>query len=172
MNYRVIVAVVVAPLVLACGHDVAETVPIAVPPQPNQPGFGYVGELANQPIPSGLEADHLRSPDGTLVLALTHDESLTGQETGFYGVELVEMGSGLRHPLLSLWEADAGSGLLINVRWSADSRAVRLKGATKGFRRHQRQFQMFDLLYLVGSDRFIDLSPTTANSRWPSQHAI
>jgi len=38
MNYRVIVAVVVAPLVLACGHDVAETVPIAVPPQPNQPG--------------------------------------------------------------------------------------------------------------------------------------
>ncbi len=172
MNQRTVVAIVFASLVLACGHDVAERVPVAVLPHPDQPGFGYVGELANQLIPSGLEADHLRSPDGTLVLALTHDESLTGQETGFYGVELVEVGKGLRHPLLSLWEADAGSGVLINVRWSADSRAVRLRGATKGFRRYERQFQTFDLLYLVGSDRFIDLSPATANSRWPSQHAI
>ena len=91
------------------------------------------------------------------MLALTHDESLTGQQTGFYGVELVEQASGRRRPILSLWEADTGSGILLNVRWSSDSRAVRLSGATKGFRRHHHEFGTFNLVYLIDSDRFVDL---------------
>jgi hypothetical protein len=172
MTARPFVVAGVALVSLACGRGVAERVPSAGQPQPDDPSFGYVGELADLVIPSGLENDHLKSPDGKLMLALTHDESLTGQQTGLYGVELVEQASARRHPILSLWEADAGSGILINVRWSADSRAVRLKGATKGFRRHHRQFGTFDLLYLVDTDRFLDLLARRASNRWSTQHAI
>ena len=172
MTHRTFLIAVAAVCALSCARAVTERVPSGGAPEPDDLNVAYLRELAQLVIPSGLERDHLRSPDGEFTLALTHDESLTGQQTGFYGVELVEQRSGRRRPILSLWEADAGSGILLNVRWSSDSRAVRLSGATKGFRRQHREFVTFNLVYVIDSDRFVDLMAPEPSGERSSQHAI
>ena len=141
----------------ACGHHVTVVTPILRHASLDDSGQVYVRELAHLPIASGLERDHLVSPDRHLKLALTHDNGLLGMPNGFYGVTLVDAASGQGRPILSLWEADAGSGIDLNVRWSADSRAVRLVGRTQGFRRYGGEFREFDILYLVNDDRYLNL---------------
>jgi len=171
MTFKGLVGILSAAVVVACGNRVTEVMPIAMLPTSDDADQAYVAELARERIPSGLENEHLVSPDRKMKLELTHDQGLLGGQTGFYGVELVELESNQRRPILSLWEADSGSGVLINVRWSADSRAVRLKGSTQGYHRHGSEFRNFDILYVVNDNRYLDLCGCSSE-REALHHAI
>ncbi len=171
MTFKSLVGLLIAAVVVACVNRVTEVMPMAMLPTSDDADQTYVAELAGERIPSGLETEHLVSPDRKMKLELTQDQSLLGGQTGFYGVELVELESNQRRPILSLWEADSGSGVLINVRWSADSRAIRLKGSTRGYHRHGGEFRNFDILYVVNHNRYLDLCGSSS-AREAFHHAI
>jgi hypothetical protein len=59
--------------------------------------------------------------------------------------------------ILSLREADAGSGRSFDYDWSKDSRAIHITGATAGFPRRHREPRPLDLIYVVGNEAVYDL---------------
>ena len=83
------------------------------------------------------------------------DSCAAGDFAGFYSARVVDTSSSQERILFTFWDADVGSGIRMGWRWSDDSRALRLKGETRGFayRRPQGEPFAFDLLYLVEDDR-------------------
>lgn len=77
---------------------------------------------------------------------------------GYYSVHLWDFEQDRLTTILSLREADPGSGRSFDYDWSADSRAVHITGATGGFQRRRGQPRSLDLIYLVGDEALYDLA--------------
>ncbi len=153
-------------IVLGCSrHFVTERVPALASVSTSPVAAAYVDELVR--TRPGLGESDRRSPDGTHVVEIVADKWWRGDEsTGFYGLELRTGNTTL--PLVSFWEADVGSGIAAGVRWSGDSRALRISGSTKGYTRSEEGFRQFDMIYLVEADTFYDITapPNISLNRW------
>lgn len=75
----------------------------------------------------------------------------------YYSLHLWEADSDRTPALISLHEADPGSGRSFSYRWSGDSRAFLLSGETAGFERRKPAPRSLKLLYLLERRAFYDL---------------
>ena len=101
-----------------------------------------------------LKKTHYRRINGGSFLVKC-DSCDAGDFAGFYSARIVDTSSSHERTLFTFWDADVGSGIRMEWRWSDDSRALRLKGETRGFayRNPRGEPFAFDLLYLVEDDR-------------------
>jgi len=80
---------------------------------------------------------------------------------GFYSLRLRDTESGDSRILFTLWDADVGSGVRANVRWSSDGKALQIQGDTRGFSYEPRpdamKYESFNLLYLVEEDKILSI---------------
>jgi hypothetical protein len=76
---------------------------------------------------------------------------------GYYSMHLWDFEQDRLTTIVSLREADAGSGRSFEYDWSYDSRAVHITGMTGGFKRRGGTPRSLDLIYLVGVDGLYDL---------------
>ncbi len=73
---------------------------------------------------------------------------------GYYSIHVWDFATGRVDTILSLREADEGSGQSFDYRWSDDSQAVEIKGVTSGFeRRKPVPPKEFNLIYLVNQQK-------------------
>jgi hypothetical protein len=77
---------------------------------------------------------------------------------GYYSMHLWDFEQDRLTTVLSLREADPGSGRSFDYTWSADSRAVHITGSTAGFHRRRPEPRSLDLIYLVADDAVYDLA--------------
>src|SRR5260221_6807363 len=141
-------------------HFVNEKVPALASLSTSPVAAAYVDELVR--TSPGLGESDRRAPDGAHVVEIVADKTWNGkQSTGFYGLQL-RTGKATR-PLVSFWEAHAGSGIAAGVRWSGDSRALRISGSTKGYTRNEEGFRHFDMVYLVEADTCFDIAAPPNN---------
>jgi hypothetical protein len=96
------------------------------------------------------------SPDRRLAILLRSG----AMAAGYYSMHLWDFENDRLTTILSLREADPGSGRSFDYSWSADSRAVHISGATGGFQRRKPQPRTLDLIYLVGDGTVYDLAAT------------
>jgi hypothetical protein len=69
---------------------------------------------------------------------------------GYYSIHVWDFASGHVETVISLREADEGSGQSFGYRWSSDSQALQISGMTGGFERRKRlPATEFNLIYLV-----------------------
>jgi hypothetical protein len=80
---------------------------------------------------------------------------------GYYSMHLWDFEQDRLTTIVSLREADQGSGRSFEYDWSYDSRAVHITGATGGFKRRGGSPRSLDLIYLVGQEGFYDLDSGT-----------
>ena len=110
--------------------------------------------------PSADEWEFLM-PGHTLIPSPDHSRAVLlrsgAMAAGYYSIHLWEPGRGAPPAILSLREADSGSGRSFSMQWSADSRALHLVGRTGGFERKRREPRDFNLIFLVDSRQFHDL---------------
>ncbi len=71
--------------------------------------------------------------------------------SGFHSLHIWDFASGEIETVLSLHEADPGSGRSFDYRWSADSRALHLSGASAGFERRNVQRRDLNHFHIVGT---------------------
>ena len=145
-------------LFVGCSHNVDERIPLPTSLAEEDAALAYVREL-RQKNPEPMESWLSESPDGRMELVLVEDRTPLGG-SGFVGIEIKDKGTGRSTPVMSLWEADPGSGVDTSVVWSSDSRALRLKGRTPGFKRGgwggtSESISDFDFIYIVEEDRFV-----------------
>ena len=96
------------------------------------------------------------SPDRRSLAYVTSEND----HAGFHTIAVWSAATGTSVPILSLWEADPGSGRSFGYRWSESSRALRIEGATQGFARWGRgRHQAIRLVYLVEPRRLLDTAP-------------
>jgi hypothetical protein len=95
------------------------------------------------------------SPDRRLAVVLRSG----AMAAGYYSMHLWDFEHDRLTTILSLREADPGSGRSFDYDWSADSRAVHITGSTGGFERRKPQPRSLDLIYLVGDETVYDLAP-------------
>lgn len=91
------------------------------------------------------------SPDGQWKVIA---ERLNSEyEAGFYAVKIHNESSKNGRTLFTIWDAEVGSGARLRLRWTSDSKAVRLKGDTRGFdyNHPNQKYQSFDYIYLIDS---------------------
>lgn len=69
---------------------------------------------------------------------------------GYYSIHLWHLEQDRLETILSLREADPGSGRSFWYRWSSDSKAVHIGGSTGGLERRKRAPRELNLVYLVG----------------------
>lgn len=67
---------------------------------------------------------------------------------GYYSVHVWDVESGELTTILSLRDVDEGSGRSFELRWSADSQALQIAGATGGFERRKLSAATINLIYL------------------------
>jgi len=159
--------------VMSCAGPVRQRVP--------QPGLlpeslksnPAIVELIHKELGWGLDAAVLAAPDGYKKLKFVGENAsgslakliFGGESPNFFGLELQESERSIPRPIMSLWECDTGcSCASLQVGWATDSTAVRLKGCTRGFRRHGSIFSEFDLLYVLDLAKFYELRATTPNT--------
>lgn len=95
------------------------------------------------------------SPDRRLAILLRSG----ALGAGYYSIHLWDFGRDRLTTIMSLREADPGSGRSFDYDWSADSRAVHITGTTGGFQRRGGQPRSLELIYLVGDEVLYDLAP-------------
>jgi hypothetical protein len=78
---------------------------------------------------------------------------------GYFSMHLWDFVQDRLTTILSLREADPGSGRSFDYQWSQDSRAVHITGATAGFERRRREPRALDLIYVIEDDSVHDLKP-------------
>lgn len=97
-------------------------------------------------------ADYWVSPDGKWK-AIWERINDKDQGAGFYVLKIQEEASKNSCTLFTFWDADVGSGARLVTHWTSDSKAVRLKGDTRGFRYEgvngSTREQPFDFIYLI-----------------------
>lgn len=101
---------------------------------------------------SEAEAPQLNSwnsPDGQWKAFVERLNSDYG--AGFYALKVQNNSSKNSRTLFTLWDADVGSGARVRLRWTPDSKAVRLTGDTRGFNYNNpnEKYQSFDYVYLI-----------------------
>lgn len=77
---------------------------------------------------------------------------------GYYSVHVWDVVSGELTTVLSLRDVDEGSGRSFELRWSADSQALRIAGATGGFERRKLNSQTINLIYLLSNRTVYEVS--------------
>ena len=77
---------------------------------------------------------------------------------GYYSLHVWDVDSGEITTVLSLRDVDEGSGRSFEFRWSADSRALQIAGATGGFERRKLQALNINLIYLPGDGTVYQVS--------------
>jgi hypothetical protein len=111
------------------------------------------------PLPSGpLEywgPGHTLEPSPDRRFAILLRSGSLG--AGYYSVHLWDFERDLLSTIVSLREAEQGSGRSFDYEWSSDSRAVHITGETGGFARRGGERRSLDLLYLVGEEGLYDL---------------
>jgi hypothetical protein len=80
---------------------------------------------------------------------------------GYYSMHLWDFEQDRLTALVSLREADQGSGRSFEYDWSYDSRAVHITGATGGFQRRGGTPRSLDLIYVLGQEGLYDLESGT-----------
>lgn len=92
----------------------------------------------------------------------THGALLRSGATasGFYSLHLWSFESGAIETVVSLHESEPGGGLSFEYRWSRDSRALHLSGATGGFERRDPQRRTLNHLHIRGVPGLYDLNRT------------
>ena len=77
---------------------------------------------------------------------------------GFHSLLISNVETGRSKRLFSLLEADPGSGISFQYRWSRDSRALLIAGATQGFTRFgPKRYRSLRIVYLVDSEQLYDV---------------
>jgi hypothetical protein len=93
------------------------------------------------------------SPDRLRVACLRSDGS------GFHSVHVWSPGADTLVAVVSLWEADPGSGVSFRYYWSADSEVLFIDGTTRGFARSRMEApRRVRLLYDVGRDELAEIN--------------
>jgi hypothetical protein len=114
----------------------------------------YLYPLPSGPLAYGGPGHTLKpSPDRRRAILLRSG----AMAAGYYSMHLWDFDQDRLTTILSLREADPGSGRSFDYEWSADSRAVHITGATAGFRRRHGEPRSLDLIYLVGDEAVYDL---------------
>ena len=79
--------------------------------------------------------------------------------SGYYSLHLWDVAEGEVRTVLSLHEADPGSGRSFDFRFSVDGEAIEIKGATGGFeRRGPFETKAIRLIYWIDKDALFDAS--------------
>lgn len=125
---------------------------------PDSPAVPYIGELMQAGVSVSFPAGGLPAPDNRWKFVLDRENSRE-RISGFYSAKLLDIGSGQKRVLFTLWDADVGSGCKLGVRWSSDSKALRLAGQTRGFNYWIRKDEPFDFdfIYMVDIDKMFRL---------------
>ena len=96
------------------------------------------------------------SPDGKWELYIQR-ESPDSRLACFYSLRLRGNNSTESRILFTLWDADVGSGVRANVRWSKDGKALQIDGDTRGFSYEPTpdpmKFDPFNFVYMVEEDK-------------------
>lgn len=89
-------------------------------------------------------------------------ENIQSLPAGFYSLRLRNSNSGDSRVLFTLWDADVGSGVRANVRWSKDGKALQISGDTRGFSYEPlpdpMKYESFNYIYLVEEDKIYSVS--------------
>ena len=95
----------------------------------------------------------------------THGALLRSGATAssFYSLHLWSFDSGEIETVVSLHESEPGGGRSFAYRWSRDSRALHLSGASAGFERRNPQRRTLNHLHIRGVPGLYDLNRTTKN---------
>jgi hypothetical protein len=100
------------------------------------------------------------SPDGKWELYIQR-ESPESRPAGFYSLRLRGNNSKESRILFTLWDADVGSGVRANVRWSKDGKALQINGDTRGFSYQPTpdalKYYSFNFIYMVEEDKLYSL---------------
>ena len=89
------------------------------------------------------------SPDRSIVSFWKVDRN------GFHCLYLWNIKSGEIAPVISMWEADPGSGPGWHCRWSVDSQAIEITGSCGGFSKYgSLKHTELNLIYLVKEKKF------------------
>ncbi len=106
----------------------------------------------------------LRDGEWTLIsngsgLGLSPDRSKAtfwrSDDFAFHCLYVWSIQSGAIRPIVSLNEADPGSGTSWDTRWSRDSKAISIRGDCTGFQDARGAYQEFDFIYLVSSEKIV-----------------
>jgi len=77
---------------------------------------------------------------------------------GFHSLHMWVVGAACIDDVISMWESDPGSGTSWYCHWSADSKALNIRGTSRGFYRDRQHYQQeFNLLYVVEDKRMFSL---------------
>jgi hypothetical protein len=79
---------------------------------------------------------------------------------GYYSIHVWDFDRDQLATIVSLREAEPGSGRSFDYEWSRDSRAVHITGNTGGFERRRGEPRALDLIYLIGQEGLYDLQAT------------
>ena len=92
----------------------------------------------------------------------THGALLRSGATasGFYSLHIWSFETGEIETVVSLHESEPGAGRSFEYRWSQDSRALHLSGATAGFERRNPQRRILNHLHIRGVPGLYDLNRT------------
>lgn len=131
----------------------------------------YVQSWFNDPLrpeyslyACGIDCSHLEylgpghgvviSPDRQKVAFLRSEDAMRG----FHSLHVWERGTHAMGTICSLWEADPGSGISFQYRWSNDSMALHLTGETQGFSRAKMDgYTQLNLIYLANQKELVQL---------------
>ncbi len=97
------------------------------------------------------------SPDGSRAVLLRSG----AMAAGYYSIHVWVDDESEPRAILSLREADEGSGRSFVMRWTSDSAAIQVVGRTGGFARRKREPSDFDLIYVVDEEKMYDLGGTS-----------
>ncbi len=73
----------------------------------------------------------------------------------FHCLYVWQVKTGAIRPIVSVREGDPGSGPWWKTRWSRDSRAISIRGRCSGFQEVAGEYQEFDFIYLVSSEKIV-----------------
>lgn len=95
-------------------------------------------------------------------------ENMESLPAGFYSLRLRKKDSGDSRVLFTLWDADVGSGVRANARWSKDGKALQLSGDTRGFSYEPlpeaMKYESFNFIYLVEEDKIYSVPNSRASA--------
>jgi Tol biopolymer transport system component len=95
------------------------------------------------------------SPNRRQVAYLTSENRFRG----FHNILVYDVASERSLRVLSLWEADPGSGTSFSYRWSYDSKALLITGRAGGWASHSDHATELQLVYFPDAEQLFDLAP-------------
>ena len=100
------------------------------------------------------------SPDNNWKVSFERENP---EELGrFYSLQLQNNELSDMRIIFTLWDADVGSGVRAQVRWSNDGKALHISGDTRGFNYEPwpapLKYQPFQFIYLIEDDKLYSLT--------------